>query len=84
MDWIDLLQWPAFAASVTAAWLVGSSSDRLRFWGFWTFLVSNCLWVVWAWPDRAWALVALQFCLAAMNIRGLKKTDPDEPHRKLG
>lgn len=77
MDWIDLLQWPAFAASVAAAWLVGSTSDRLRFWGFWTFLASNCLWVVWGWPKGAWALVALQFCLAAMNIRGLKKVDPD-------
>lgn len=77
MDWINLLQWPAFAASVAAAWLVRSTSERLRFWGFWTFLVSNCLWATWGWPERAWALVALQFCLAAMNIRGLKKADPD-------
>ena len=78
MDWIDLLQWPAFAASVAAAWLVGSTSERRRFLGFWIFLVSNCLWIAWAWPDQAWALVALQVCLAVMNIRGLKKADPDE------
>lgn len=77
MDWVAHLQWPAFAASVAAAWLVGSTSERSRFWGFWTFLASNCLWVIWAWPERAWALVALQFCLAAMNIRGLKKADAD-------
>lgn len=79
MDWVDLLQWPAFAASVAAAYLVGASNERLRFWGFWTFLGSNCLWVAWAWPEQAWALVSLQVCLAAMNIRGLKKADPDKP-----
>jgi hypothetical protein len=81
MDWIDLLQWPAFAASVAAAWLVGSSSERRRFFGFWIFLASNCLWVAWAWPDGAWALVALQLCLAFMNVRGLKKADPDKPKK---
>lgn len=75
MDWIELLQWPAFAASVAAAWLVGSDKERSRSWGFWTFLASNCLWVIWGVEEKAWALVALQFCLAGMNIRGLKKAD---------
>jgi hypothetical protein len=79
MDWIDLLQWPAFAASVAAAWLVGSPGERARFWGFWVFLASNCLWVAWALPEHAWALVALQVCLAVMNIRGLKKADSGGP-----
>lgn len=82
MDWIDTLQWPAFAASVVAAWLVGATSQRLRFWGFWIFLGSNCLWVAWGWPAGAWAVVALQFCLAAMNIRGLKKADPDNAQNR--
>ena len=77
MDWMDLLQWPAFATSVAAAWLVGSTREQRRFWGFCVFLVSNGLWVAWGWPQHAWALVALQFCLAAMNIRGLKKAEPD-------
>jgi len=80
MSWIDLLQWPAFVASVTAAWLVGSTDQRRRFFGFWIFLLSNVLWIIWAWPDQAWALVALQMVLAAMNIRGLKKANVDEPH----
>ncbi|MDZ4728787.1 MAG: hypothetical protein SH820_02450 [Xanthomonadales bacterium] len=74
-----MLQWPAFAASVAAAWLVGSTNERRRFFGFWIFLVSNVLWIVWAWPDRAWALVALQIVLAAMNIRGLKKAKAAKP-----
>ncbi|MEO7241568.1 MAG: hypothetical protein ABIW85_01545 [Variovorax sp.] len=76
MDWLDLLQWPAFAASVAAAWLVASDSERLRFIGFWVFLASNALWIGWGWPSQAWALVALQVCLAVMNVRGLKKADP--------
>lgn len=80
MSWIDLLQWPAFVASITAAWLVGSTDQRRRFFGFWIFLLSNVLWIIWAWPDQAWALVALQMVLAAMNIRGLKKANVDEPH----
>jgi len=79
MAWIDILQWPAFAASVAAAWLVGSTNERRRFFGFWIFLVSNVLWIVWAWPDRAWALVALQIVLAGMNIRGLKKAKVVKP-----
>jgi len=75
MDWLELLQWPAFAASVAAAWLVASSSERRRNAGFWVFLASNVLWVAWGWPQGAWGLVALQVCLALMNIRGLKKTE---------
>jgi uncharacterized MAPEG superfamily protein len=71
----SLIQWPAMAASVLAAWLVGSSRDRKRGWGFWIFLLSNVLWVIWGIHDHAYALIALQFALAAMNIRGVKKTN---------
>jgi len=39
-------------------------------------LASNVLWVVWAIYTRSWALVFLQVCLAAMNIRGAKKAEP--------
>jgi len=42
-------------------------------WGFWIFLVSNVLWVVWGVSATAYAVIALQVCLAAMNIRGVKK-----------
>ena len=72
---IDLLQWPAMVASVGAAWLVASTKAHRRNIGFWVFLVSNVLWVVWGWSTKAWALIALQVILAAMNVRGLKKTE---------
>ena len=75
MDVLDLLQWPAMATTVVAAWLVASRSAHKRAVGFWCFLLSNVLWVVWGWHDRAWALVGLQFFLAALNIRGVRKNE---------
>ena len=74
---LDLIQWPAMVASVGAAWLVASQQERRRNWGFWCFLLSNALWIAWGWHDHAWALVALQVCLAALNIRGVKKSQPE-------
>ena len=71
----DLLQWPAFIASVAAAWLVASNRKERRNIGFWVFLASNVLWTVWGIERQAWALIALQVCLAVMNVRGLRKTD---------
>jgi hypothetical protein len=75
MDYLNLTQWPAMLLTVAAAWLVGSRSPRKRNLGFWVFLVSNLLWVVWGWYARAYALIILQICLAALNIRGAKKND---------
>ena len=75
MDFIGALQWPAMLATIAAAWLVASQSKRRRAIGFWVFLLSNVLWVVWGWSTQAWALVALQFALAALNIRGASKND---------
>ncbi|PZQ68176.1 MAG: hypothetical protein DI563_20720 [Variovorax paradoxus] len=72
---IGLIQWPAFAASLIAAWLVGSNSSRRRNYGFWVFLASNVLWIVWGLSTSAWALIALQVGLAALNLRGLFKTE---------
>ena len=74
MDWIDLLQWPAMVSSVSAAWLVASNHDHRRNIGFWIFLASNVLWTAWGWMEGAWALVGMQVCLAALNIRGARKT----------
>lgn len=75
MDWMDLLQWPAMAVTIAASWLVASERARRRGAGFWLFLLSNGLWVAWGLHAGAHALVALQFCLAAMNIRGASKAE---------
>jgi len=76
MDYIDLVQWPAMALTAVAAWLVGSRSAMKRNVGFWIFLSSNVLWVVWGWHVRAYALIFLQVCLAVLNIRGAQKNNP--------
>ena len=75
--WVGLIQWPAMMASVAAAWLVASSREERRNLGFWVFLLSNLLWIAWGWHDRAWGLVALQVCLAAMNVRGVRKSQTE-------
>lgn len=75
MNFIDLLQWPAMAVTVTASWLVASTDKRRRGAGFWLFIVSNVMWVAWGVYAHAYALILLQVCLAAMNIRGAVKTE---------
>ena len=60
---VELLQWPAMAVTVAAAWLVASRSERKRNIGFWVFIASNALWIVWGLHDHAYALVVLQLCL---------------------
>jgi len=74
IDFIDALQWPAMAVTVAAAWLVASRHPGCRRIGFYSFLVSNVLWVTWGWNDGAYALIALQCCLAVSNARGLYKS----------
>jgi hypothetical protein len=64
-------------ASVVAAWLVASTREEKRGWGFWVFLVSNVLWAAWGIHAKAYAVIALQVCLAALNIRGVKKTSEE-------
>ncbi|MDB4954232.1 MAG: hypothetical protein JWO36_1801 [Myxococcales bacterium] len=72
---LDLLQWPAMIVTAIAAWLVASRSARKRTFGFWFFIASNVLWVIWGLHDHAFALIGLQLCLAALNIRGVYKND---------
>lgn len=72
---LDVLQWPAMLVTVAASWYVASTHRRRRVIGFWLFLVSNLLWAVWGLHAQAYALIALQLCLAVLNIRGqLKNT----------
>ena len=82
MPWLDLVQWPAMAVTVAAAWMVASQRKWKRNWGFWLFLLSNILWVVWGVYAKAYALIFLQVCLAGLNIRGARnnrqETAPDK------
>lgn len=62
-------------ATIAGAWLVASRTARRRAVGFWIFLLSNVLWVAWGLHDHAYALVGLQFFLAALNVRGVRKNE---------
>lgn len=72
---LNLLQWPAMIVTVLAAYLVASSDERRRGWGFWVFMLSNVLWIVWGWQAQAYAVIVMQVALAVMNIRGAKKNN---------
>jgi hypothetical protein len=72
---IDFLQWPAMAVTLYASFLIGSKRTGRRVFGFCMFILSNVLWITWGWQDEAWALIALQAGLMAMNIRGIVKNE---------
>ena len=61
--------------TVLSAWFVGSQKAHRRKWGFWLFLTSNVLWVIWGWHDHAYALIILQIALAVINTRGAAKNE---------
>ena len=73
MEWLDLIQWPAMLVTVVAAWFIASQRKFKRNWGFWLFLLSNVLWIIWGVHDAAYALIFLQLCLGFLNIRGAMK-----------
>lgn len=78
MDFLNIIQWPAMLVTVVAAWMIASQRKYKRNWGFWLFLLSNVLWIVWGLRDKAYALIILQFCLAILNIRGTVKNSSEE------
>lgn len=75
MEYLNFMQWPAMVVTVVSAWLVASQAKRKREIGFWCFLLSNVLWIIWAWHDQAYALIVLQVSLAILNVRGAYKND---------
>lgn len=74
-DWLSLLQWPAMVVTLYAAYVIGSKRAERRIFGFAMFILSNVLWIVWGWHDRAWALIALQVGLLATNVHGVVKNE---------
>ena len=74
-SFINALQWPAMAITLLSAWLVASQSQRKRSIGFWSFIASNLLWVVWGWHAEAFAVLGLQVALATLNVLGVRKTE---------
>lgn len=76
---LNAVQWPALVITLIAAWLVGAQDKKRRSLGFWCFVASNVLWVVWGWHADAYALIALQLGLFVLNLRGVSKNEPRAP-----
>ncbi|MBN9133228.1 MAG: hypothetical protein ABS69_18970 [Nitrosomonadales bacterium SCN 54-20] len=75
MDYFNLLQWPAMVINILSVWLLTYQARRMRQAGFLLSLLSNVLWIIWGWHVQALAILGLQFALATINIRGVRKTD---------
>lgn len=71
-----MLEWPAMGISLVAAWLIGSRKAKKRIVAFWLLILGNVLWIAWGWGDEAWALIALNGGLMALNVRGILKNEP--------
>ena len=63
--------------TLVATWLVASNAKRRRHVGFWLYCASNVLWIAWGVHAHAYALMVLQLGLAVLNVRGMRKTDPE-------
>ncbi len=79
MDDLHLLQWPAMIITIIATGLTASKVRRKRLFGFWCFLISNALWVIWGWHARAYAIIVMQIALTLLNIRGVWNNDAADP-----
>jgi hypothetical protein len=63
--------------TLCAAFLGGARHARRRTFGFYTFILSNLLWIAWGVHDEAWALITLQLGLLAMNVRAIFRNHKD-------
>ena len=78
---LDAMQWPAMAITLLSAWLIASQSKSRRSLGFWCFVLSNGLWVIWGWHAGAYALIGLQIGLLVLTLRGAHKSKPTSKTR---
>ena len=74
-EFFALLEWPAMAVTLAAAWWMGSKKPKKRILAFGLLIVGNLMWIGWGWGDEAWALIALNVGLLALNIRGIIKNE---------
>jgi hypothetical protein len=74
-EFFALLEWPAMAISLAAAWWMGSKKPSKRIIAFVMLIVGNLMWIAWGWGEDARALIALNIGLLALNIRGIIKNE---------
>ncbi len=72
---VAMLEWPAMAISLAAAWWMASREPKKRVVAFWLLIAGNLMWIAWGWGDEAYALIALNLGLMALNVRGILKNE---------
>jgi hypothetical protein len=77
-EFFALLEWPAMAISLAAAYLLASQKPEKRIVAFWLLIVGNVMWIAWGWGESAWALIALNVGLMVLNVRGIFKNEEAE------
>jgi hypothetical protein len=76
-EFFALLEWPAMAISLAAAWWMGSTKARKRIIAFVLLIIGNLMWIAWGWGEGAWALIALNVGLMGLNIRAIMKNEDE-------
>ncbi len=74
-DMLNLLEWPAMAISLVAAYLLGSINPTKRIVAFVMLIIGNLMWIGWGWGNEAKALIALNVGLMVLNVRGVFKNE---------
>ncbi|QYF93403.1 hypothetical protein KY495_22480 [Massilia sp. PAMC28688] len=74
-EFFAYLEWPAMAISLAAAYYLGSKKAGKRVVAFWLLILGNVMWIAWGWGEQAWALIALNVGLMALNVRGIRKNE---------
>ena len=54
---------------------MASRNPHKRVIAFILLIVGNVMWIAWGWNDGAFALVALNVGLMALNVRGIVKNE---------
>ena len=52
-------------------------------WGFLFYSISTISWILWAFPQKAWGLVATQLVFLVMNVVGFKAWSKDGTNSKM-
>ena len=76
-DFFSMLQWPAMAISLASAYWMGSTKAKKRIVAFIMLIVGNLMWIAWGWGEQAWALIALNVGLMALNVRAIFKNEEE-------
>ena len=76
-DYLAYLEWPAMLITLAAAWWMGSTKPLKRIVAFCMLIVGNLMWIGWGWGDEAWALIALNVGLLALNVRAILNNEEE-------